>query len=285
MDMFLLCLYLLGLCYLGYCTLMLSQPSNPPHLKWLDRFIFSFPLGIGLIIIPLFFANQFLQIPITRVSILIMTGGMVLMASGLRRKYSPNKNITFRYHPVKQMSQGFYTLWEKASALSTPEKYVGILITLTLTVGGCLILFFPMHSADVYIYHLPIAKVIFNTGFLPEPAGPGWVDATIPHSPLVFIYYGANWLVYGTVEYIIPKMSSFLFGILLLGVVYSIVRELLDSSKMAGLISILLSLEIQSFNRQLLQENIDFPVGFFSWQFLFCSTGFQTTEHQGVNTW
>ncbi|MEE2994228.1 MAG: hypothetical protein VX603_13745, partial [Gemmatimonadota bacterium] len=184
MDLLLLGLYLLGLCYLGYCTLMLSQPSNQPHLKWLDRFIFSFPLGIGLIIIPLFFANQFLQIPITRVSILIMTGGMVLMASGLRRKYSPNKNITFRFHPVKQMSQGFYALWEKASALSTPEKYVGILITLTLTVEGCFIFFFPMHNADAYIYHLPIAKAIFNTGFLPEAAGPGWVDATIPHSPL-----------------------------------------------------------------------------------------------------
>ena len=198
------------------------------------------------------------------------------MASGPRRKYSPNKNITFRFHPVKQMSQGFYALWEKASALSTPEKYVGILITLTLTVGGCLIFFFPMHNADVYIYHLPIAKAIFNTGFLPEAAGPGWVDATIPHSPLVFIYYGANWLVYGTVEYIIPKMSSFLFGILLLGVVYSIVRELLDSSKMAGLIPILLSLEIQSFNHQLLQENIDSPFSFYCLaSFYFVLRGFR----------
>ena len=64
MDLFFLGLYLLGLCYLGYCTLMLSQPSNQPHLKWLDRFIFSFPLGIGLIIIPLFSLTNFCKYPL-----------------------------------------------------------------------------------------------------------------------------------------------------------------------------------------------------------------------------
>jgi|GEM_PF-2753430 len=276
MDLFLLCLYLLGLYYLGSCALILSQPHNQPHLKWLDYAIFSFPLGIGLVTIPFFVANQFLNLPFTRISILAITGGLVFVATGLCRKYSSYENLSRRFPSPKHLSQGFRAVWKNTSEISMVGKYASILIALSLAVGGSLVLFFPMQTADVYIYHLPIAKIIFDTGYLPVTTSPSFVEAENAYPPLVFVYYGANWLVYGAIEYIIPKMSSFLFGVLLLGVVYRIVRTLLDSSVTAGLLSILFTIEIQSFKAQLLQENIDFPFSFYCLaSFYFVLRGFR----------
>ena len=276
MDLFLLCLYLLGLYYLGYCALIFSQPHNQPRLKWLDYAIFSFPLGIGLITIPFFVANQFLNIPFTRISILAITGGMVFIATILCRKYSSYENLSRGFPSAKHIWQGFRAVWRNTSEISVVGKYAGLLIALSLIVGGCIVLFFPMQTADVYIYHLPIASIIFDTGYLPVTTSPGYVEAENAYPPLVFVYYGANWLVYGAIEYVTPKMSSVLFGILLLGVVYRIVRELLDSSITAGIISIFFTLEIQSYKAQLLQENIDFPFSFYCLaSFYFAVRGFR----------
>ena len=206
----------------------------------------------------------------------MITGGMILICIGLQNKYSAETTPSLYRFYFKPIWPGCRSLWMKVWALSTVEKYLAIVIILSLIVGGFIVLLFPMFGADVYIYHLPIAETIFNTGYLPTSTSPSRMEGENAYPPLVFLYYGTNWLVYGAAEHVIPKMTSFLFGILLLGAVYTIVRQILDSTRIAGLIAVLLTLEMQSFRVELLHENIDFPFSFYCiGSFYFVLRGFR----------
>lgn len=222
-------------------------------MAWGDRLLFALPIGIGWIIWMAFFCSEFLSIPITRLFVIGMTVPPAIL--GLVWFVKDGMGWFAEYKTRMVSGQDSWT-WIAWCILGV----IGLLTARQILESW----FTPVINSDAFMYHLPFAKIIYQTHALPQYASLSYHDVQYAFPPFIFIWYAVVWLWCDIINLFAAPLTVLIFVIHTCFLVYRLARKILEVEPAAALGAVLCLLLPGTFTENIRewQSSSDFPYVF-----------------------
>jgi len=152
-----------------------------------------------------------------------------------------------------------------------PEK---VLLFIIIGVVLSCHLLLPMKNWDAFVYHLPFAEHIAETGNLPSDASPSYNRMTSAYPPMMFIYYALVWNTSDNFNLFIPRLICLMFALSLFMLQGIFGKEYLGWSFSRIFFIFIIELSCYSVWNSIIDENTDIPYTFFCFAGLYFSMAF-----------
>lgn len=222
-----------GFFLLGYYALgLILKKEN-------EKLIFAFPTGLGLSVVILFTMNTLFSIKLSSFLIFGVVFCLTFILAILKRPLCiPKFNFKINTNVVYLILFGF----------------VFMMILHAILV--------PIYRWDAFLYHLPIAKQTFLTGFFPSNITTAEFLYENAYPALGYFNYALFYFAAGKEALLIPKVIPLIFGLLMLLVVYFLSQEVFNDSK-KSVSAVILFLASYYYSQMLVFENTDVFLGFY----------------------
>jgi len=204
-----------------------------------ERVVLSFPVGSAFYAIMVFILSEFIgvKISVLMLSVLLVTMLMIVIALNLFLK-----NFTVPRIKKPKLSFAAVVLAVFVIAMSLHAFVV------------------PIYKQDPYMYHLPFAEKIYETGALPG-INPSVVRFEYAYPPYQYMMYAFTSFFNGSMTAVPAKILPLIFGLLLLALVYKIARTF--ANRETSLFSVLLFIAIYYYSNMIVYSNTDITVAFY----------------------
>ncbi|MBI2135122.1 glycosyltransferase family 39 protein [Candidatus Woesearchaeota archaeon] len=250
-EILLLIFFAIGIFLIGLFSISAILP-NPGTFQ---KILYAFPLGIGIITIVFYSLNTLLKFKLTSYSVWAVLFVILIIAFAI-------------FHTLKKrnysLKPGYFTnSFRSFKSLSPSYKLIALSLGILLIVMLIHAIIVPVYKHDAFLYHLPIAKETFLTGYFPEQISASYLEFERAYPPLGYFSYALFYLAQGKENLLIVKLLPFAYGILLLGIVYHLTRFILKRSIEASIIAMVLVLASYYFSNMAIFENTDIYTGFY----------------------
>ena len=238
----------------GFGTAAFLSRVSP--LTTFERVLFAFPLGAATIGLIEFCGNIFFKIPINSfflysIAILLAVPGLIALVIENRNK---SKSIVDWINDSRS-PWNWLVIFELSVLLFLLIRQ--ILESWTR----------PIIFVDAMVQHLPFAKIIFQTGGLPQYADPHPYYTLFAISPLLFLINASGWIWLQEIHLLITSLTSLLFGIHICILIFHFAKHLLKVETYAALGAVLFVLLPSHSSMVTLLNwgtNIDIPYTFWA---------------------
>jgi len=212
-------------------------------------------MGIGVLTILLYSFNTLLNIKLTQ--IFIWSTLLILLIVFFSLSYLLKRASYFAVIKKIRLTNPNHA---KLSGLST-----AMIFFISLIIGFMFLnsFFVPIYKHDAYLYHFPIAQETFLTGYFPSDISPSISEVERAYPPLGYFSYSIFYFAQGKENIIIPKMLPFIYGLLVLVVLYHLSRIILGRTIEQSLGVIIIALASYYFSNIMIFENTDIYMGFY----------------------
>jgi len=205
-----------------------------------ERVVLSFPVGSAFYSITAFILSEFIgiKLSLSMLSVLLIT--MLIMIVTL--------NLFFKNLKIPRIKK--------------PKLSFAMIVLILFVIAMSLhALTVPIYKNDPYLYHLPFAEEIYETGHLPKDINPSVARFEYAYPPYQYMMYAFTSFFNGSMTAVPAKILPLIFGLLLLALIYRITRTFADRE--TSLFSVLLFIAIYYYSHTIIYSNTDITVAFY----------------------
>ncbi|MAG15631.1 hypothetical protein CMO88_01065 [Candidatus Woesearchaeota archaeon] len=210
------------------------------NLDDFERAVLSFPFGSALYAMTAFVLSEFIGIKLNVSVLSLLLAAMLIIVIAfnlfLKNLKIPRPKLQFKF------------------------SFVTVLLTLFIIAMSLHALAVPIYKQDAYMYHLPFAEKIYETGHLPD-INPSVIRFEYAYPPYQYMMYAFTSFFNGSMTAVPAKILPLIFGLLLLALLYRTTRTFADRE--TSLFAVLLFTAAYYYSNMIFYSNTDITTAFY----------------------